>query len=149
MTTTTTDRTTSLGRIIMTVTDGKVTMTLNGKTQDGWLNELAKPLVKDGVTYSHSFGGFAIRAEEAQAALQAIAEHNASPAGQRLALAQELASVDAGAYPGSREFARGQAVEAKIAAFDAAHPEVIAALRAAAESATDYSLANRIAQMAD
>ena len=41
-----------------------------------------------------------------------------------------IESDDGGAFPGSREWLRANAVAAKLAAFDAAHPEVLAHCRA-------------------
>lgn len=45
-----------------------------------------------------------------------------------------------GAFPGSKAWARAQAAEKKLAAFDSAHPEVLVAIQAehAAEMATRY-----------
>ena len=149
MTTIIADRQTSLGQLKITVIDGVVTLTINDKIQSGCLTPMASLVTKDGIVYSHSFGKFGIRSDEATAAFAATAAYRESPEGQRVALAAELAAVEAGAYPGSREWQRGQIIEAKINAFDAANPDVIVALRAKIHAAKDWSLAERMARGAD
>lgn len=62
-----------------------------------------------------------------------------SPADLRAEIAGRLQDR-AGAFPGSREWHEAQAIEAELAAFDAAHPEVTAMLAAARAARTAESV---------
>ena len=62
---------------------------------------------------------------------------------QRMAIAGELEDC-AGAFPGSREWHKGVALEKELAAFDGAHPEVIAEIRAARTARTAEGVARAL-----
>ena len=49
---------------------------------------------------------------------------------ERKALTNRLANCDSGAFPGSREWRAERAAMDALAAFDAAHPEVLVAINA-------------------
>jgi len=50
----------------------------------------------------------------------------------------------AGAFPGSRAWKEGQALEADLAAFDAAHPEIVAETKAARAARTAAATARAL-----
>lgn len=125
-------RTTSAGLLTISLgVDGKLVPTLAGGALNPWLDKLAKPLTKNGATYTHSVGGkVALTAPEAAAIEVARKAWAASPRGQRHALTARLDGCDRGAFPGSKAAREESAALAALAAFDAAHPEVLAEIRA-------------------
>lgn len=125
-------RTTSAGLLSIALdASGKLVPTLAGGALSPWLDKLAKPLVKDGKSYTHSIGGkVALTAVEVAAIEAARAAWAASPRGQRHALTSRLDDCDRGAYPGTKAAREESAALAALQAFDVAHPEVLAEIQA-------------------
>lgn len=108
------------------------------------LAKLPKPLSANGTTYTHCIGSVAITAAQhdvAAAALKAAEDaYRATPEGQREALALRVNETDTEAFPGSRAWQAHKDACDALAAFDASHPEIFAAIQAehAAEMADGF-----------
>ena len=110
--------------LTVSIVNGYAVASLNGKP-------VARPYVSIGKgqmtplgQMTHAIGECGILATEAAVIDAALAAHKATPDGQRAALVSALG--DGIAYPGSREWTRDEAARKALAAFDLAHPEVLA-----------------------
>lgn len=92
------------------------------------VDKLPKPALIGGVSYSHAIGGkFALTSAEVEAIEKARRVADTSLEGQREILAEAVLASDQEAFPGSAAHRKASAALAKLAAFDEAHPEILAA----------------------
>lgn len=126
-------RQTSKGLLLVDLTpSGDLAATLAGRMIHSGIREQRAPFAGPLGLVTHDIGGCALYAAEYAAIEAAQAPYLA-----RIALVCE-ANTDA--FPGSRAWAAAQNAAAKLAAFDAAHPEILASVQAAhaAEMASRY-----------
>lgn len=128
-------RTTSKGLLLVNISDGgTITAALNGVRISGNVAALPKPVpTAAGLAVATIAGNVALLAPEYEAIKEAT--HLFSV---RLNL---VASSDIGdAFPGSRAYTAARRVEEQLVAFDLAHPEILAGVRAEhdAEMASRY-----------
>ena len=140
-------RQTKLGLLVVTLKGEDACATIDGKTVWGGLSKLATPVASPigpivarvgGHGGSPAFGlvesEYAALSTEIEAAKAArvaaeLAE-SATPRGERLALATALYNCERGAFPGSKAWQVERDAMRALQAFDDAHPEALAALRA-------------------
>lgn len=102
-------------------------------------DKLPRPAVIGGTTYSHAIGGrFALMSSEVEAINAAQTAADRTLEGRREILAEAVLLSDSEAFPGSAAHRRASAALAKLAAFDAEHPEILAAAQAAKKGSMGY-----------
>ena len=126
-------RQTSKGLLLVAITpSGDLAATLAGRMINSGIVPLRAPFAGPLGLVTHDIGGCALYAAE-HAAIEAAQ----APYLTRLAL---VCASNTDAFPGSRAWTAAQDAAARLAAFDLAHPEILAAAQAAhaAEMASRY-----------
>ncbi len=122
-------RETSKGLLLVSVVNGKIVATLAGKLIGSDFGTMPKAIVVPAGKLTHHVGVCALFAPEAALIASALdasrKAYLATPAGRRAEFVAALCETDA--FPGSKAWNKANAARNALAAFDLAHPEVLAA----------------------
>jgi hypothetical protein len=121
-------RETSKGLLLVSVVDGKIVATLENQAIGSDFGTMPRAIPTPNGLLTHHVGMCALYAIEAAMISARVTADRAAylrtPAGRRAALVSALG--DDSAFPGTRAWLANDAARKALAAFDAAHPEVLA-----------------------